>query len=426
MLEDFLHFVWRTRRIDIRNLRSTQGHKIQIFNFGHYNTDAGPDFLEAKIEIDHTLWAGNVEMHLKSSDWYKHKHQHDPAYNNVILHVVLEHDKEVYLPTGEKIPCLKLKKLIDNDLVHRYKMLLAQSNFIPCQEELTLVPTVVKLSVLDRLLVERLELRTVHLKQRFDLYKNDWEEIAYQHLAACFGLKVNKEAFDMLSRSLPFRILLKHRDSLFQLESLLFGQAGMLSEEFEDTYPNQLKKEYQFLQKKYNLKAIPKSAWKYMRMRPANFPSIRIAQFAQFIYQTEHLFSKMLVAENEKEIHNLLRVKISGYWKTHFKFDKASKATEKRLGKGFKDLIIINGVAPLLFLYSKMKAAPEMLEKAIKLLESIKAEENKLIKEFRKIGFQTAHSGDSQSLLQLYGSYCSKKKCASCGIGNSLLKTKKR
>lgn len=424
MLEDFLHFVWRTRRIDIRNLKSTQNNSLNIFDFGHYNTDAGPDFLEAKIEIDGTIWAGNVEMHLKSSDWYRHKHEKDPAYNNVILHVVLEHDREVYLPTGEIIPCLELKSLITKSLHAKYQKLIANQTFISCQSEIENVPELVKINLKDRLLVERLEQRTKALTIQLERLKNDWEEITYQQLAKTFGLKVNKEAFEMLARALPLKILNKHKDSLFQLESLFFGQAGMLDVDFEEYYPKKLKKEYAFLKKKYGLKSIPVSAWKYLRMRPANFPSIRIAQFAQFIYQTDHVFSKILAAKNEKEIHNLFKLKVSGYWKTHYSFGKVSKASDKSLGKSFRDLIIINGIAPLMFVYSKQIDEQSVMNRGLKYLEMVKAEKNKVIKKLQEVGFKVEHSGDSQSLLQLYKSYCQKKRCASCGIGCSILNRK--
>ena len=424
MLEDFLHFTWRTRRFDLKNLISCQGESVQIQQFGILNTNAGPDFLQAKIKIGDTLWAGHVEMHLKSSDWYKHKHQDDRAYDNVILHVVFDHDQEVIRSTGEKIPTIELKSRIDKGIEHKYIHLIKNEKKIPCQGQFLEVENVIKHSVLDRLLVERLEKRTVFIKEELKANYQDWESTLYSLLAAVFGLRVNKDAFHSLSRSLPLKLLLKHRDKLNQLEALLFGQAGLLEKDFEDDYPNQLKRDYLHYQEKYKLTPIPFTMWKFMRMRPANFPTIRITQFAQFIYQTESIFSKILAAENATEIRNLFSVKVAGYWKTHYVFDKESKATEKRLGKNFIDLIIINAIAPFLFVYSKAKDDYRYFDKAIKLLESTKAEKNTITKQWEEIGLELDSAADSQAALELYQCYCLKKRCASCGIGAALLKSK--
>ena len=423
MLEDFLHFVWRTRRFDLKNLKSCQGESIQIHQFGILNTNAGPDFLQAKIQIGDTLWAGHVEMHLKSSDWYKHKHETDPAYDNVILHVVFEHDREVLRSNGEKIPTLELAKRIDSSIENKYYHLIKNEKKIPCQSHFDAVEDIIKHSVLDRLLVERLERRTVFIRESLELNNQDWEQTLYGLLAASFGLKVNKDAFHALSRSLPFKILLKHRDKLHHLEALLFGQSGMLEKDFKDPYPVQLKKDYLHFKKMYGLEAIQNSMWKFMRMRPANFPSVRLAQFAQFIYQTEHIFSKLLAAENGLEIRNLFEIKVAGYWKSHYVFEKASNSRQKKLGKGFVELIIINAIAPFLFVYSKAKDDQRYLDKAIKLLESVKAEKNTIIKKWEAIGLDLTTAADSQAALELYQCYCLKKRCASCGVGASILKS---
>ena len=423
MLEDFLHFTWRTRRFDLKNLISCQGESIQIQQFGILNTNAGPDFLQAKIQIGDTLWAGHVEMHLKSSDWYKHKHETDSAYDNVILHVVFEHDKEVLRSSGEKIPTLELKNRVNKGIEHKYIRLIKNEKKIPCQSQFDAVENIIKRSVLDKLLVERLERRTTFIQKELEANKQDWESTLYSLLAAVFGLKVNKDAFHSLSRSLPFKVLLKHRNRLHDLEALLFGQAGLLDKDFEDDYPNQLKKDYFHFKQKYGLTPVPQSMWKFMRMRPANFPTIRLAQFAQFIFQTEHIFSKILAAENSVEIRNLFSVKVAGYWKNHFVFDKASKPTQKRLGRSFVDLIIINAVAPFLFVFSKAKDDHRFLNKSIALLDATKAEKNIITKQWSEIGLILDSAADSQASLELYQCYCLKKKCASCGIGASILKT---
>ena len=422
MKEDLLQYAWRMQQFDARNLQSTDGQTIQIQSFGQHNTDAGPDFTEARIRIGDTLWAGNVEMHLKASDWLQHRHQDDPAYDNVILHVVLENDQVIFRSNGKPIPCLELKSRIPAQLAANYQRLLQMEGWIPCERQLQDVPSMTRKLWLDRLLVERLEQKTVVIEQALERNQYHWEESFFQQLAKGFGLRINAEPFEMLARSLPLLTLLKHKHSLLQLEALLFGQAGMLEVDFADAYPQQLKKEFQFLKAKYALRPIPFSSWKFARLRPAAFPTIRIAQLAALIYQTDHLFSKILAAKHIKELENTFVLKLSNYWRTHYRFDKLSARRQKRLGTSTIHLLIINVISPFIFLYGKHKGEERYQEQALHLLEQLPPEQNKVIKNWSAVGIVPESAYQSQALLQLKKHYCTTRRCLSCSIGNSILK----
>ncbi len=429
MREDLLHFVWRTRRFDFQQLTTTEGAAINIQHFGEHNTHAGPDFHNAKIQIGETLWAGNVEMHLKSSDWNRHKHSNDRAYDNVILHVVLEEDEPIFRDrapnslreSGERIPCLELKKRIDNKLSKTYLKLLHSEHWIPCQHHFFEVSDLKKTLWLDRLLVERLEVKTQAIANRLEQNKNHWEETFYQFLARNFGVKVNNDAFEQLARATPLIHLSKHKNDLFQIEAMLFGQSGLLEKEFEDDYPNHLKKEYQFLKTKYQLEPIAAVNWKFLRLRPANFPTIRIAQFARLIYQSAGLFSKILEIKSVEEVEKLFKLELSDYWKTHYTFDKESPQKSKKLGKTAIHLFIINTIAPFLFLYGKWKKEESFKDKALELLEQLKPEKNSIINGWKDLGLEPESANQTQSLLQLKNEYCNKKRCLECQIGAAIL-----
>jgi len=422
MQEDFLHFVWRLKRFRLKNLTTTTGEPINIIDFGTHNHHSGPDFLNARLRIGDTLWAGNVEMHLRASEWLTHQHQTDPAYENVILHVVLDEDVIIRRQDGERILCLNLRPYLPAGLAKQYLRLLHNENWIPCQHQLYTVPTVTRSLWLDRMLVERLEERTAIMAVRLQQNNGDWEETFYQSLAWGFGLKVNADPYLMLAESLPLKTLLKHKNNLLQLEALIFGQAGMLETKFQDKYPQQLQHEYTFLRKKYKLKPISNTLWKYMRMRPANFPTVRLAQFATLIYRTGHLFSKMLAAKNFKEIENAYVVKLSDYWQTHFRFDKESIKTTKSLGTSRVHLLIINIIAPFLFLYGQQKNDQNFKNRALQLLEAIPAERNAIIAQWNELGLNAEQAAQSQALLQLKKHYCDQKRCLNCAIGCNILK----
>lgn len=422
MKEDLLHYVWRFQRFDLHNLQTTEGESIQVQQTGEHNHNAGPDFLNARIKIGSTIWAGNVEMHLNSSDWIKHQHQTDKAYENVILHVVLEEDEIIHRQNGSRIPCLLLKKRIPTKLSKIYQKLLHNEFWIPCQHHFYEVGDMTKVLWLDRLLVERLESKIIVIENLLKENTNNWETTFYQVLARNFGVKVNAEPFERLAKSLPLPILGKHKSNLFQIEALLFGQSGLLQDDFEDDYPKRLQKEFNFLQKKYQLTPLQKSNWRFLRMRPANFPTIRIAQFAQLVFQSVHLFSKVLAVKNVKEIENMFELKLSNYWQTHYVFDKLSVKRNKSLGKNAIHLFVINTIAPFLFLYGRSRDNDDYKDIAFRLLEELKPENNSIITKWKELGMEPDSAYQTQALLQLKNVYCDRKRCLECGIGNSILK----
>jgi len=421
--EDFLHYVWRLKRFNFINLQTTQGEAVQLIYIGELNTHAGPDFTNARIKIGDTLWAGNVEIHVQSSEWIKHQHQEDMAYDNVILHVVLEEDQAIFRKNGNRIPCLELKGLIPPKLSKTYLKLLNNEQWIPCQHQFNSVSEITKNIWLDRLLVERLEQKLKPITQSLENNKYDWEASLYQMLARNFGMKVNADPFELLAKSLPLSILGKHKNILLQLEALLFGQAGMLAEAFEDQYPQKLQREYLFLQKKYQLQPILIESWKLLRMRPANFPTIRITQLAHLLFQSTHLFSKILAAKNVLELEHMFDVNVSSYWHTHYVFDKISPKRKKKLGKGTIHLLIINTIVPFLFAYGKRKAEDKYIDKALQLLEELPPEKNSQINKWKALGYEPQSAYQTQALLQLKKAYCSRHRCMECAIGNAIMQS---
>ena len=424
MKEHFLHYLWRMKRFDLSHLLTTDGEPIVIQNSGEYNQNAGPDFLNARIYVEDTLWAGHVEIHVKSSEWIRHNHQNDKAYDNVILHVVYEEDEPVKRQNGELIPCLELRKRVPNQQLSRYQKLLHNEHWIPCQHQFNSVGEIIRDLWLDRMLVDRFEQKTQDITTILQRNNNDWEVTLYYFLARSFGVKINAEPFELLARQTPFPILGRHKNNLFQLEALLFGQAGFLEEDFEEPYPTKLKKEYLFLKKKYGLVPLKKESWHFLRLRPANFPSIRIAQFAVLLFQTEHLFSKILAVENIQQIENMFSLKPNPYWKTHYLFDKESPAKTKTLGKTTIHLFIINTIAPFFFLYGKTKDQPQYKEKALRLLEELPAEKNNVITGWGDLGMMPQSAYQTQALLQLKNEYCQKQRCLTCAIGSNILNSK--
>ena len=422
MKEDFLHYLWRLKKFDFTELQTTDGEQILILQPGTLNHNAGPDFINAKIQIGDTLWAGNVEMHLKSSEWLIHKHQTDKAYNNVILHVVLEEDKAIKRQTGEKIPCLELRKRVPLKLSTVYKKLIHNEYWIPCQHQLHGVKEITRELWLDRLMIERLEEKTQGIAQRFEANKQNWEETFYQMLSRNFGVKINAEAFELLAKSISILTLAKHKNNLFQLEALLFGQAGLLEKDFKDAYPQKLKTEYTHLRRKFDLTPIHATHWKFLRLRPANFPTIRIAQLAMLIFQSSHLFSKILAIQNVKEVENMFELSIANYWQTHYVFDKESIKRKKSLGKNTIHLFIINTIVPFLFFYGNKKGDEKYKDKAMQLLEELPAEKNSIIRKWEELAIHPKSAYQSQALLQLKNNYCNEKKCLSCSIGHAILK----
>jgi len=422
MKEDFLHYLWRAKRFDLADLRTTQGEPVEILQWGEYNRHAGPDFQQTRLRIGETLWAGSVEMHLRASEWLRHRHQDDDAYRNVVLHVVLEEDVPVHRSDGDRLPCLELKHRIAPRIQGAYLQLLHNQHWIPCQQQFHTVPDITRRLWLDRLAVERIQQRTSAVQLVLEQTNNNWEETFYRLLARSFGVRVNTDPFEQLARSTPLLLLSKYKNNLFRLEALLFGQAGLLQQDFRDEYPKKLQREYRFLQQKHELQPMSPAQWKFLRMRPASFPSMRIAQLAALVYQSEHLFSKVLAAVNVAEVENMFAVKISHYWQDHYVFDKASAPKAKSLGRDAVHLLLINTIVPILFYFGKQRGEIRYQDKALELLDALEPEANSIIENWRQLGLEPASACETQALLQLKQQYCEQHRCLECAIGAAILK----
>ncbi len=421
MTEEFLYYIWMFRLFD-KDISTTSGESIKIIKTGERNTDSGPDFFNAKIKIGDTTWAGNVEIHVNSSDWYKHNHQENNAFDNIILHIVYQNDAIIKRKNSEIIPTIELNKKFDKKLYYRYKSFMTNKYWIPCQKLIGNVEEFNLNSWLERLLIERLEHKAKTIESTLNLNKNNWEQTFYQYLARNFGFNTNAEPFELLAKSLPVNHLAKHKNNQFQIASLLFGQAGLLETVFKDEYPNNLKKEYNFLRKKFSLKPVDGFLWKFLRLRPSNFPTIRIAQFANLIYKSSGLFSKIIKINTLNEVYKLFDISTSGYWDTHYIFDKPSAKRKKSLGNNALNLIIINTIVPFLFVYGLKKDSYSYKEKALQLLGQVPGEKNSIIRKWQELGLRVSTAYTTQSLLELKNYYCNEKKCLNCQIGNILLR----
>ncbi len=415
--ETFLHYVWRLKKFDLQQLKTTEGEPVNILDGGNYNHNAGPDFLNARININNTLWIGHVEIHVLSSDWLKHGHQ----YDNVILHVVLEEDEWIYNSSGCRLPCLELKKRIPRNLLGLYQKLVHNEYWVPCQYFFPKVPEITKALWLDRLMIDRLEDKLEGQQQRLRDNTYDWEATFYHFLSKGLGMKVNSDAMEELTLRTPLAIVRKHKHSLFQLEALFFGQSGLLQPDFKEAYPKRLLKEYQFLAQKFNLQPMTGAQWNFLRLRPANFPTIRIAQLAALLYQTDNLFQKTLVAASLDELYNMLELTLSNYWFDHYRFDKVSIGKFKHMGKSTRRSLIINTICPFLFLYAEERKNEQVKQKALSWLEQLPPERNKIIRGWEKLGMQPESALKTQALIQLKTRYCEVRKCTDCSIGHSIL-----
>lgn len=421
--EDFLHYIWKYRLFRHQSLMTTSGIAVEILQTGQHNHNAGPDFENSRIRIGDTMWAGNTEIHLRSSDWEKHHHQSDKAYNNVILHVVYVCDQEVFRENGSLIPQLCLADLIPETVIENYQNLMVGLNWIPCEKHLSHLDPFHVESWLSRVLIERLQQKSEKLTEVLMEFKGSWDDSFYVVLARNFGFKTNALPFELLARSLPQQILAKHKNNSLQIEALIFGQAGFLEQKFTDQYPRELKKEYRFLRTKYSLQPLDHFTWKYMRLRPHNFPCIRLAQFAALILKSNHLFSRVLEHKSATAITAMFTdLPINPYWDNHYRFDNLSGNSVKQIGNQSINNILINTVSVALFAYGRHVANQNRVTRAIELLENIPAENNNLISRFSKIGFKPLNAEHTQALIQLKQAYCDAKKCLHCGIGIKLLK----
>lgn len=422
MKESILHYVWQNKLFFTDNIHTTDNVSVEVIDVGKPNFDAGPDFFNSKIRIGDTVWAGNVEIHTNASDWNKHEHQTDKAYDNVILHVVANVDVDVFRTSGEKISQLVLK--YPSYINDNYERLISEQKWIPCEDRIAEVPTVFIENWKSALLTERLEQKTASIKTLLANNRQNWEDAFYVVLARNFGFNTNSQAFEQLAKSLPLSILAKHKDQLLQIEALLFGQSGLLPDGTSDQYTVFLKREYDFLRVKYALAPLDKSIWKLLRLRPDNFPQIRIAQFAGLIYQSAKLFSKIIEKPEIKYLRTLFSCETSEYWETHYTFERTSTVRTKKMSRQTVDILLINTVVPFLFCYGESKQNQTLRETAISLLEQIPSEKNIIISKWRQIGVTSQSAYDSQALLQLKKHYCDDKKCLWCRIGHKIVAKK--
>ncbi|CAN5188196.1 DUF2851 family protein [soil metagenome] len=422
--EDFLHYVWKFRLFERADLKTVGGEDLEIFSAGMHNADAGPDFQTARIRIGDTVWAGNVEVHISSSDWHKHGHATDNGYNNVILHVVYRDDEPLVLTNGRRIPTLELKDRIPDSLYNRYhNLVFGEQTIIPCEASIALVDGLTMQNWLTRVLVERLEKRSEAVIAALSKNRGDWEETFYQFLAANFGFKTNAVPFELMAKSLPQHTLAKHKNNPMQIEALVFGQAGFLEVDWVDEYPQTLKNEYSFLRKKYKLQPVDNHLWKFLRMRPQNFPTVRLAQFAALIVHSNHLFSKVLEIRDIKGLRALFTdIKINPYWENHYRFDVESAPSAKNLGQSSVDILLLNTLVIFLFSYGKHNQQQHFINRSLKLLENLPGEKNNITDDFTTLGLKINNAFESQALLELKNNYCNYKKCLQCGVGNRILK----
>jgi hypothetical protein len=417
MTEKLFQYIWQFGFFDQQNLKTEAEEEIRIIQRGTLNVNEGPDFLEAKIRMGNTIFAGSVELHIKTSDWHKHGHSQDTNYNNVVLHVVYKHD----IKTNYGAPVIELQPHISYLLLEQYERLMNTQSFIPCVHSLSNVKEIVWIAWKERLVAERLTRKAQRIFAMLQVNNNNWEETFWWLLARNFGGTVNAEAFESIAKTLPVNILARHKNNIHQLEGLLLGQSGLLSEHLKDDYTKLLQREYEFLKTKYGLKpnSIPVN---FLRMRPGNFPTVRLAQLAQLIYASSHLFAKVLATEDINFLRNSFRVVANDYWHYHYRIDEETTFKPKRLGEETINNILINTIVPMLFAYGLYHKNEDMKSKALLWLSQIKSEHNVITKGFMGLTVANISAYDSQALIELKNEYCNGKRCLQCAVGNSILK----
>ena len=419
--ESFFHFLWKYRLFSLP-LKGRDGENIEIISPGMHNHDAGPDFLYARVRIADTLWAGNVEIHVRGSDWYRHGHDKDPAYNNVILHVVAEDDLAAKNHAARDLQTLCLSDKFSLKLLERYKEMNENLSWVPCMKLIHKVEPIRVMSLVHAMAIQRLEEKAQNVALLLRSCMMDWEECCYIVISKQFGAKINSTQFEMLSKTLPVRILMKYHKDLFRIESLLFGQSGLLHPSYRENYPRKLKKEYRYLAELHQLTPMPGYLWKFLRLRPAAFPSLRIAQLARLYERNQSLLQVILEAEDLSTLVNLFSSTASDYWDTHYVFGKKSGQRKKVFGKNSIQLLLINAVIPLLHLYGSEMNKPELCHRAVSFLEALPPENNAVIRRWKDTGIHAINSLETQGLLQLKSSMCDKKRCLDCTIGLALLR----
>ncbi|TRX29397.1 DUF2851 family protein [Flavobacterium franklandianum] len=420
MKENFLHYLWKFKKFDTLNLKTFNGEEIAIINVGHYLELAGPDFFNAQIVIGNQKWAGNVEIHLKSSDWYVHHHERDEAYENVILHVVWEHDTEIFRSNNSEIPVLELKNHVDSVTIANYQSLMSPKSWIFCEKQIKEIDEFVFKNWQERLFFERLERKSKPIYDLLKLTNNDWEAVLFCLLAKNFGLNTNGEIFLKIVQSIPFSILRKESFEVENLEALLLGNAGLLDAEKEDNYFKDLKFRYFYLLHKYQMERRLVEPVQFFKHRPDNFPTIRLSQLANLYHSQQNLFSGISATNSVKSIYKIFEISTSNYWENHYQFDKESPKKKKKLSKSFIDLVTINTIIPLQFAYAKSQGK-EISEDLIQLINEVAPENNAIIDKFSSFGIKSKSAFETQSLLQLKNEYCNKSRCLDCAIGMELL-----
>ncbi len=422
MSEEFLHYLWQHKLYKGGLYSTTHGLPLEVIHPGLPNTDAGPDFFNAKVKIDDTLWAGNVEVHIRASDWYRHNHHTDESYNNVILHVVLEADREVTGTTGNVIPAWEMQF---NPLLQMgYESLIRHDGWIPCEGRINQLPLFDIYAWLERMLIEKLEQKVTAIQDLLQAYNNDWEEVFYITLARNFGFGLNGQPFEQMARQTPWKIVLRSADDRERLEALFLGQAGFLEGlVHDDPYITLLAREYTILRKKYDLIPLPVYQWKFLRLRPVNFPTIRLVQLASLFSRNQKLFSSLLECNSLKAIYELLQAAPSEYWNYHYRPGAIGQPGSKKLGEHSRQLIVINTVVPLLFAYARLRDKPVYQQKALDWLAQMSPEKNSIITGWAQkgIGIVAQSAGESQALVYLKKQYCDHRKCLACRIGHKLV-----
>ena len=429
MKEEFLHYLWKYGLYDREKLYDNDHNKIIVIQPGQYNHDSGPDFFNARISVGGTVWAGNIEIHTKSSQFDSHGHHKDPAFNNVILHVVASNDKKVFNSMGEELLTVELS--FEPELFEKYEHLINNPYIIACEDEVNNIDSILVRHWLNSVVIERLKDKSEQILQTYSETGNDWEETFYRLLTRYFGFRVNTEPFEMMARNIPLKHIRKHTDNRLQIEALLFGTAGMLEEglfkdALSDKYYRDLIREYKILSAKYNLQPIHGKAWKFSRLRPVNFPTVRISQLAEMLCISGGLFSKVLEATDIRQLKNLFEVTASEYWNDHFVFGKKSRTFPKNTGSHATDIILINAVIPAIFVYGQSRDQDEYTERALTFLDNIDAEVNLITREWKIAGIDVQSAFYSQALIQLRNEYCRKRKCLDCRIGSKLISMGKK
>ena len=429
-MEELLHYVWKHKLLPLSGLQTTDGRTVEVIDTGLHNRNAGPDFFNAKVRIGGTMWVGNVEIHLKSSDWYRHGHDHDPKYNNVVLHVVSTPDCEVMTVEGHYLPQVVMQ--VPAHVREHYEELLHCDRYPPCYQVIPRLTLLTVHSWMAALQTERLEQKTEAIRRRAEKAQGSWEDAYFVTLARNYGFGINGEAFERWAQNVPLTAVGKHRDDLFQVEAIFLGQAGLLETEsiparyqqeaLQEGYFTKLRNEYLYLQHKFQLTPMDYTLWRFLRLRPQNFPYIRIAQLANLYYERRASLSALLECETVEALRQLLATHVTPYWETHYVFGSESAPSKKRMSAASVDVLIVNTAIPMLFAVGRHRRKETLCDRAFDLLEQMKAENNHIITMWQECGLEVKTAGDSQALIQLKKEYCDRKDCLRCRFGYEYLR----